>query len=132
MKSLSLFAALVSIASASGAETLRYQGELMDRGKLADGAYDLILTPFADPLSTKPLAGPMSFENVIVQQGFFYLEPDFGAAVSLKNGVWIELSIRDGDSPLAYARISDRHQHGTNGARLQSRWRCGRTSGERQ
>lgn len=101
---------LASLAASTDAATLRYHGELLDRNAPANARYDLKLTPYADARGTKPIAAPVTFEDVLVEDGFFLLEPDFGGAVDGHRDVWIELAIRDADSTLAFATIEGRQK----------------------
>ena len=70
----------VSSASSTLAVSLRYQGELLDRGQPANGRYDLQLTPFVDANSPRRASEPVVYENVLIEDGLFVLEPDFGTA----------------------------------------------------
>lgn len=100
----------VIVPGLCSAESLRYQGELLDNGQLADGRYDLMLTPYRDAKSGEPLAEAIRFDSVHVEQGFFFLEPDFGASIAAADEVWIELAVRDAGSASSFAKIPSRQK----------------------
>lgn len=89
-------------------EALRYQGELLDGGQPANGRYDLRLTPHRNASSKSSLAPGITFEDVLVEQGFFYLEPDFGDAGNLGTDIWLELGVRDAEDSGTFAVIEGR------------------------
>lgn len=92
------------------AATLRYHGELLDRGAPANGRYDLRLAPFADAQSKAATAAAVIFEDVLVEDGFFLLEPEFDLHAEATKAVWIELGVRDADSTLAFATLPSRQK----------------------
>lgn len=97
-------------AASVDAATLRYHGELLDRNAPANARYDLRLTPYSGALDKYALAPAVTFEDVLVEDGFFLLEPDFGVAIDGHRDVWIELAVRDADSTLAFATIEGRQK----------------------
>ena len=121
---LSFLAALW--VSPTQAVTLRYQGELLDRGLPANGHYDLQLTAFVDALTPQRLSEPVVYENVLVEDGLFVLEPDFGNHLVGIDDAWIALGVRDGDSTAVFSRLPDRQKASLAGSAGQ----CWSTSGD--
>lgn len=105
-------ALLLSLAAShpTAATGLRYHGELLDQNVPANGRYDLRLTPFADGGSATALAPAVVFEDVLVEDGFFLLEPEFGARLANTEPLWIELGVRDADSTSAFAKLPERQK----------------------
>ena len=101
---------LTTLVMPTDAATLRYHGELLDRSAPANARYDLRLTPYADAGGKQALASAVTFEDVLVEDGFFLLEPDFGAGILDHHDVWIELAVRDADSTLGFAAIQGREK----------------------
>ena len=97
-------------ASSTQAVSLRYQGELLDRGLPANGRYDLQLTPFTDADSPRRIAEAVVYENVLIEDGLFLLEPDFGKQLVGYDSAWVELAIRDADSDGAFSSLPDRQK----------------------
>jgi hypothetical protein len=68
-------------ASARGgtksADTLTYQGRLLDGGSPADGLYDLRFTLYSAPTMGSVVAGPLTVNAVIVNDGLFTVQLDF-------------------------------------------------------
>lgn len=85
--------ALASVGVAANAFT--YRGQLSDQGQPANGHYDLRLTLHADAVSGKALAGPMTFEDVVVKHGSFTLA--FDAPSAINSELWVGVEVRDSD-----------------------------------
>lgn len=100
----------LSSASSTLAVSLRYQGELLDQGLPANGRYDLQLTPFVDAVSPRRASEPVVYENVLIEDGLFVLEPDFGKQLVGNDSAWVELAVRDADSDGAFATLPDRQK----------------------
>lgn len=105
-----IFFVLSLVATHATATGLRYHGELLDQQAPANGHYDLRLTPFDSAKSARALAAAVVFEDVLVEDGFFLLEPDFGATFANANAVWIELGVRDADSTGEFAALPSREK----------------------
>lgn len=96
--------------SSTQAVSLRYQGELLDRGLPANGRYDLQITPFTDADSSRRIGEAVVYENVLIEDGLFLVEPDFGKQLVGYDSAWVELAIRDADSDGAFASLPDRQK----------------------
>lgn len=100
---------LTTLVMPTDAATLRYHGELLDRSAPANARYDLRLTPYADAGGKQALASAVTFEDVLVEDGFS------------RTGLWRRHSrpsrrmdqaggVRDADSTLGFAAIQGREK----------------------
>ena len=69
--------ALVAASTATLAESWTYRGTLSDAGAPANGSYDLRLT-LLDEARGSTVAGPLTLPGVVVRDGQFAAEVDFG------------------------------------------------------
>lgn len=84
-----------------------YQGRLLDGGSPADGTYDLQFALY-DALSDGNQVGNMvPVEDVEVTDGYFTVELDFGDVFD-GTALWLEVSVRPGDSSGAYTTLTPR------------------------
>ncbi len=116
-----LMQATVALAAPIGS-SFTYQGELQDNGAPASGTYDLQAELFDAASGGTMVGGPIIAEDVIVNDGVFSVELDFGASPFLGDLVWLEIGVRDGASgggftgllprqkitPAPYAQLADR------------------------
>lgn len=80
-----------------------YQGNLVDAGQPANGSYDL---QFA--LQTQagaPVGAPLLRNDVVVVQGVFTVDLDFGPAIS-SGDFQLQIGVRPGSSTGAYTQLS--------------------------
>lgn len=120
-----LFAFCLLQASAVLAQigsSFTYQGELQDGGAPANGTYDLQFELFDAASVGTMVGGPLISEDVIVNDGVFTVELDFGPFPFVGDLVWLEIGVRDGASsggftgllprqkitPVPYAQMADR------------------------
>ncbi len=82
----------IGTASASGS-TFIYDGHLDDRGRPANGIYDVQLTPYPAEKSGASLNAPIVFERVQVSDGRFRLEFELPPLQS--DQAWVEVGVRD-------------------------------------
>jgi len=76
-----------------------YQGHLYDNNSVADGLYDFRLKLCNEPNGTgftEPLLNDIN--DIVVIDGYFTVELDFGSDVFNGNARWLEVSVRPGDS----------------------------------
>ncbi|MBC7224519.1 MAG: hypothetical protein H5T59_09660, partial [Anaerolineae bacterium] len=83
-----------------------YQGYLTDDGVPANGTYDLLFTLF-NPEGVQ-IAGPVSLEDVLVQEGRFTALVDFGRYAFLGWERELEIAVRPGDSEGGYTTLAPR------------------------
>lgn len=84
---------LLLAAGAVDAATFSYDGHLDDRGRPANGVYDVQLTPYPTEKSGASLATPILFERVQVSDGRFRLEFELPPLQS--DQAWVEVGVRD-------------------------------------
>jgi hypothetical protein len=71
-----------------------YQGELFDAGEPANGSYDLRFTPYADGVNPTLLGPPVVIEDVLVSNGVFTTQVDFGPGFFVGDAVFLEVAVR--------------------------------------
>ena len=97
--------ALFALTAAADTTAFTYQGHLTDGGVPANGTYDLL---FALYNSTSLIAGPVAESGVIVSNGLFTAQTDFGSAVFDDGGArWLEISVRTNGGSV-YTILADR------------------------
>ena len=90
------FAACVTAACMAAGQdsTFTYQGELVESGQPADGNFDIRLRLF-DAATGGTLLASDTVANVLVTDGIFSVEADFGLEPTLTEGdLWVEISVR--------------------------------------
>jgi hypothetical protein len=97
MTSTIFFAALAVIFSlpyAAQASSFNYHGNLQDAGKPAEGKYDIELTLYSAAQGGKVMAGPLTIEKVVVSQGTFTTQADFGPLLKSATQTWLGVKVR--------------------------------------
>jgi len=85
-----------------------YQGLLTDGGQPANGKYDFQLV-LCDALSGGHRVGsPLAHEDVLVTNGSFTLNLDFGPAIFTPQALWLQVSVRAGETTNAYTELTPR------------------------
>lgn len=97
MKRIALFSALLMAASQLPASPWTYQGTLDDGGRPANGRYDLRLS-LIDQSGTRSIAEPVTLFNVLVQNGSFAVEVDFGMDLKQAPAMKLRTEVAQGDS----------------------------------
>ncbi len=88
-----------------------YQGELNYQGNPAHGAFDFEFKLFDVDLEGTELADSVMLSNVMVVDGIFSVELDFGSApFALKKQLWLQIAVRDGGSLEDYVSLSPRQK----------------------
>jgi hypothetical protein len=81
-----------STAHAQGT-AFTYQGQLQNNGSPASGIYALSFTLFATNASGVPVAGPVTNNGVIVSNGLFTVQVDFGSGAFTGQSNWLEIAV---------------------------------------
>jgi len=84
-----------------------YQGRLTDGGIPADGNYDFEFKLY-DAASAGSLLGTVIKEDVIVTDGLFTVQLDFGSGVFTGDARWLEIGVRPGASMGPYTTLTPR------------------------
>ncbi len=83
-----------------------YQGRLLEDGKPATGVYDFLFKLVGSETGQDVL-GQVSLEDVIVQDGTFLVELDFGAVFDGR-AAWLDIRVRAGESSGPYETLTPR------------------------
>jgi len=108
-RNLLLTALLAVIAQAGNAAPMRYQGQLTDAGKPANGSYDVQISLFDAAAGGATLDFPVAFDNVQVVNGQFELE--LNAPEAARNRpAWLQAAVRDGASNGVFVPVNGREK----------------------
>jgi len=113
----------ITVVAAQMGTVFTYQGRLMEAGNPADGQYDFEFMLYNAPSYGSQLAGTGEVNDLDVINGYFTVELDFGSDVFDGDAVWLEISVRPGDSndPNAFVSLSPRQQITATPYSLQTR-----------
>lgn len=98
----------VTVVAADMGTSFTYQGRLIDTDAAADGKYDFSFKIFDSPSSGGSIGLDVLKNDVDVIDGYFTVTLDFGSEVFAGDGVWLETSVRPGDSEDVYTTLSPR------------------------
>lgn len=101
---LPALALLAVLGAPAAAAEYRFDGHLEDRGRPADGVYDIQLTAFPAEKAGASLAAPIVFERVPVSAGRFELGFELPAQL---DAAWVEVAVREPGQG-AFSRIPAR------------------------
>jgi hypothetical protein len=87
-----------------------YQGRLIDANEPGDGFYDFQFRLFDDPNAGSQKGTTIDINDLDVIDGYFTVELDFGGDVFDGNSVWLQISVRPGDSNDVYTILTPRQQ----------------------
>jgi hypothetical protein len=85
-----------------------YQGQLQHQGSAAQGEFDFTFTLFDVELDGTQVTAPIQWEDVLVTEGTFTVELDFGTFIQATDEYWLEISVRPGYSTESYTLLSPR------------------------
>lgn len=97
MKNLLLSIALLSACGALNAANWSYRGSLHDAGEPANGKYDLRLT-LLDESGKNTVSLPITLHDVIVSQGQFSVDLDFGIDLGNAPALRLKTEVAQGDA----------------------------------
>jgi len=87
-----------------------YQGRLIDNGNPANGSYDIQFMLFDDAVAGVQIGATVTRNDVVVSQGFFSVELDFGVGLFAGGARWLRIAVRPGSSTGAYTVLSPRQK----------------------
>jgi len=87
-----------------------YQGRLVDNGSPASEHYDFIFTLWDALSGGSQVGGPVPADDVLVSDGYFIVQLDFGASAFNGQRLWLEVSVRPGDSLDSYTLLTPRQE----------------------
>lgn len=97
-------------ATAQVTNAFTYQGELEQADDPATGEFDFEFVLFDSDSGGLAIAGPVNVENVFVDGGLFATELDFGPNVFGMIDLWLEVSVREGDSTGDFTTLTPRQK----------------------
>ena len=106
---LLLLSLLLALGHAAAAAPMRYQGQLSDSGKPANGRYDLQISLYNEASAGALLGYPTTLEDVEVINGQFQVELEAPAAAQ-NSEAWLQAAVRDGASSGAFSDINAREK----------------------
>src|ERR1019366_531648 len=86
-----------------------YQGQLQNNGSPPSGTYNLTFSLFNTNASGVSIAGPVATNGVIVTNGLFTVQVDFGAGVFTGTNYWLEIGVETNGASL-FATLAPRQQ----------------------
>ena len=87
-----------------------YQGRLMDADEAADGEYDFQFKLYDSPADGNQLGSTIDVNELVLIDGYFTVELDFGSNVFDGNAVWLEIGVRPGDVADPFTILSPRQE----------------------
>lgn len=87
-----------------------YQGELRQAGALAEGEFDFQFDLFDVLDGGISVSTTVQLEDVVVHEGIFSVELDFGTDVFDGRQLWLEIGAREGDSVGGYSTLTPRQK----------------------
>ncbi|AVP98475.1 hypothetical protein C7S18_15340 [Ahniella affigens] len=88
------FVASVITVAPIGATTWTYQGSMQDRGRAANGVYDLKLT-LSDPSGKRTVGEPITLRDVPFRDGNFSVAVDFGSALEVSGSLLLHTEVAE-------------------------------------
>jgi hypothetical protein len=85
-----------------------YQGRLTDAGSPANGSYDLRFILYDADTAGASVGTTQTKDDVVVVNGLFTTELDFGAAAWTGDARWVEIAVRPGSSSGTFTVLSPR------------------------
>lgn len=100
----------VTVVEAEMGTAFTYQGRLIDAENAADGEYDFVFDIYDAPSDGVQLASTVDVNALDVIDGYFTVELDFGSSAFVGDGVWLDISVRPGESEDPYTALSPRQR----------------------
>lgn len=104
------FAGWLTASAAPLETTFTYQGALEVDGAPASGLFDLEFGLFDALESGSPVGDVLVVEDVLVEQGIFSVELDFGGTPFAGDQLWLEIAVREGASSGSFTGLLPRQK----------------------
>lgn len=88
--------------------TITYQGHLTDNNNPANGEYDIRFILYDSEVGGSQVGSTKNMENVLVSDGYFTVQLDFGPGIFENSAIWLEVAVRPGASTGSYTILSPR------------------------
>src|SRR5690348_15808160 len=89
-----IFSVFLSVSAFAESTAFTYQGRLSEGGGPAAGIYDLRFALYDSPSGGSVIGGPQTNSAVVVSNGMFIAQVDFGAAAFNGSPRWLEIAVR--------------------------------------
>lgn len=89
---------------------ISYQGELRVSNAPANGSFDFQFELYDDPTAGSQVASPVLIEDLVISNGIFSVDLDFGFLPFDGSALWIEIGVRDGSSSGGYQGLAPRQR----------------------
>lgn len=106
---VSMFVASIAYSAVPLGTGFSYQATLADPGGPVNGVRDLRISLYGSATGGAPIAGPLVFDDVAVNDGRVVLEVDFGDHFDGSDR-WLGIEIRDGAATGAYTVLGPRQR----------------------
>ncbi len=101
----------VTLASAEPLQTaFTYQGELIQAGAPAQGPFDFEFALFDADTNGAAVATALIVEDILVSDGVFSVELDFGAGPFAGDQLWLEIGVREGTNAGNFQLLAPRQK----------------------
>lgn len=107
-RTAALVIALLAAATAAHAAAITYQGRLTNGAQAADGEYDFLFVLYNAETGGSQIGIGLSVEDVLVEQGLFTTQLDFGPDAFGADPRWVQISVRPGASSGSYVTLTPR------------------------
>jgi len=87
---------------------ITYQGRLTDGGLPANSTYDFLFTLYNAELGGSQVGSLVTKNDVLVTDGYFTVQLDFGADAFGNEARWLEVAVRSGPSTGTYTMLNPR------------------------
>lgn len=106
----SILVLIIAMPSAGAQVTtaFTYQGKLEKSDGPATGEFDFEFRLYDSRNDGTVIAGPVTVENILVEDGLFATEVDFGSSAFGMMDVWLEVRVREGESTDGFTPLSPR------------------------
>jgi hypothetical protein len=105
--------ALMALAGLAQAEPFVFQGALNDEGAPAEGLYDFEFILYDAEIGGSQIGPIQISDDILVENGAFLAELDFGDDAFDGASRWVEIRVRDGASVDAYTQLNPRAKIGS-------------------
>lgn len=107
---LSCLVIATPLATAQVTTAFTYQGKLEQSSTPATGEFDFEFRLYDNQTEGAVIAGPVTVENVFVDDGLFTTQIDFGPNVFGTMDVWLDVRVREGESTGGFTPLAPRQK----------------------
>ncbi|MHC4867736.1 MAG: hypothetical protein ACYTEX_27000, partial [Planctomycetota bacterium] len=102
----------ITVVGAEMGTAFTYQGRLLDANDAAEGLYDFRFALYDAPSDGNQFASATDTNEVVVIDGYFTVELDFGSSVFEGDARWLKIGVRPGEQndPCEYTFLEPRQE----------------------